>query len=161
MWTEGTSGLRCVCYSSFVFPTILILGHLQCLLYLYSLKIYSPQRIILLRGNHECRHLTEYFTFKRECQSNHVPSCCRAIPTHSTQLRILFHAGLHKYSEAVYEACLRSFQALPIAALVDGKFFCVHGGLSPSLMNLSDVNDVRVTFFLKVTLFFASRIIRF
>jgi diadenosine tetraphosphatase ApaH/serine/threonine PP2A family protein phosphatase len=50
--------------------------------------------------------------------------------------------GLHKYSENVYEACIRSFCALPIAGLVDGKFFCVHGGLSPQLMNLRDVDNV-------------------
>jgi diadenosine tetraphosphatase ApaH/serine/threonine PP2A family protein phosphatase len=57
--------------------------------------------------------------------------------------------GLHKYSENVYEACLRSFCSLPIAALVDGKFFCVHGGLSPQLITLNDLASVRLFRFLR------------
>jgi len=50
----------------------------------------------------------------------------------------------------VYEACLRSFCSLPVAALVDGKFFCVHGGLSPQLVTLNDLAGVRLSSSLSV-----------
>lgn len=36
----------------------------EVLMYLTALKINFPDRVTLLRGNHESRSMTEYFTFR-------------------------------------------------------------------------------------------------
>ncbi|XP_033747393.1 uncharacterized protein LOC117332550 [Pecten maximus] len=80
--------------------------------YLFAQKLLAPGKFYLLRGNHELRSVQEMFSFKSECLSKFGDSI-----------------GLQ-----IWEAVNDCFDVMPIAATVDDRVFCVHGGI-PSTDN--------------------------
>lgn len=89
---------------------------IEVLVLLYALKINYPDRITLLRGNHECKRMTEYFTFKLECTK--------------------------RYSLDLFNSSVESFMTLPLAAILNEQFLCVHAGISSKLMTLDDIDKI-------------------
>ena len=75
-----------------------------CLLLCY--KILYPDKFFLLRGNHESANINRIYGFYDECK--------------------------RRTSIKVWRTFIDVFNCLPVAAVIDSKIFCVHGGLSPS-----------------------------
>ncbi|KAE8704774.1 Serine/threonine-protein phosphatase PP1-gamma catalytic subunit [Hibiscus syriacus] len=86
-----------------------------CLLLAYKIKY--PKNIFLLRGNHECASVNRVYGFYDECKRR-------------------FNVRLWK----VFTDC---FNCLPVAALVEERIFCMHGGLSPDLRCMDQIRNIK------------------
>jgi diadenosine tetraphosphatase ApaH/serine/threonine PP2A family protein phosphatase len=50
---------------------------------------------------------------------------------------------MHKYGNPnIWKFCIEVFDCLSISALVDGKIFCVHAGLSPEIKLVDQINTI-------------------
>lgn len=89
---------------------------LETILLLLCYKLKFPENFFLLRGNHECANVTRVYGFYDECK--------------------------RRCNIKIWKTFVDCFNTLPIASIVAGKIFCVHGGLSPSLSHMDDIRQI-------------------
>lgn len=86
----------------------------ETLLLLVALKVKHPDRVWLVRGNHESRQITQVYGFYDEC--------------------------LRKFGNVnAWRTCAEVFDQMALAALIGSKILSVHGGLSPHLMTIEQI----------------------
>lgn len=85
-----------------------------CLLLAYKIKY--KDNFYLLRGNHECASINRIYGFYDECK--------------------------RRLSVRVWKMFSECFNCLPVAAVIDEKILCMHGGLSPELKRLDQIRGI-------------------
>ncbi len=54
----------------------------------------------------------------------------------------IFTSGKRRYGVKLWKIFTECFNCLPIAAIIDEKIFCMHGGLSPDLKAMEQIRRV-------------------
>jgi serine/threonine-protein phosphatase PP1 catalytic subunit len=86
-----------------------------CLLLAYKIKY--PDKIFLLRGNHECASINRIYGFYDECK--------------------------RRYNIKLWKLFNSCFNCLPVVAIINSRIFCCHGGLSPDLHSLEQIRQIQ------------------
>lgn len=91
---------------------------LETITLLLLFKIRYPENITLLRGNHESSNVNSIYGFYDECQK--------------------------RVSIKAWRLLCQTFLYFPYSALINNKIFCLHGGLSPNLKVISQINNIKL-----------------
>ena len=91
----------------------------ETLEYLLCLKVRYPRHITLLRGNHESRQISFTYGFYEEIQRKYGNT-----------------NPWHYFTEI--------FDFMSITALIEGKIFCIHGGLSQVVNEFNHLNGLEL-----------------
>lgn len=83
---------------------------LETFLLLLAWKVFLPDRVFLLRGNHESKYCTSVYGFEKE---------------------VLFKYG--DKGKHAYRKCLGCFEGLPLASIIAGRVYTAHGGVFRSM----------------------------
>lgn len=134
---------------------------LETIMLLFVLKLRYPNRIHLLRGNHESRQITQSYGFYMEVLTKYqeyedklnskwtklIDQFVSKKPSLTTQLENMHLDGddsdsseKHDLGRGVYQNIASVFDYLSLCALVDDEIFCVHGGLSPNIQFIDQIN---------------------
>jgi len=89
---------------------------IECTALVLAYKIKYPENFFCIRGNHECAAINRIYGFYDECK--------------------------RRYSIKLWKTFTDVFNCLPVSALIDDKILCVHGGLSPELTQLEQINKI-------------------
>lgn len=91
---------------------------LETFLLLVCLKVRYPDKVTLVRGNHESRQVTQVYGFYDEC--------------------------VRKFGNAaVWRLCTELFDYLILGAVIpEASVFCIHGGLSPNFDTLDEIRRI-------------------
>lgn len=85
-----------------------------CLILAYKIKY--PKNLFPLRGNHECTSINRIHGFYDECK--------------------------RRYNIKLWKYFTDLFNCMPVAAIIDKKIFCIHGGLSPDLESMNQIRRI-------------------
>ncbi|KAJ9595071.1 hypothetical protein L9F63_013636, partial [Diploptera punctata] len=89
---------------------------LETICLLLGYKILYPENFFLLRGNHETSSINRVYGFFDECK--------------------------RRYSVKLWKTFTDCFNCLPVAATIEDKIFCCHGGLSPDLVSMENIKKL-------------------
>eukprot|EP00899_Mesostigma_viride_P011782 jgi/Mesvir1/20604/Mv14835-RA.2 len=94
---------------------------LETMCLLMALKLEHPKSIHLIRGNHEAKDINKLFGFKSEC--------CERLG--------------EKAGTAAWKRFNKMFNWMPLAALIEDKILCMHGGIGRSIEKVEDIAALR------------------